>query len=264
MKRLLTICIIVTMTIAIVANSATLKDKEQSIFYSATHYLADQPIKVGYDIFGYNYQAHMFNGSYFNVYAGAAGFPPYEGDTESYLAENPAAENHWAWPYREVDLMMKWNDAWISNQDRGDDLGGTIPDGKLDRHYGYPAYTDSGAWLTNHMSGSYEVNLNGKPKEVHWTYFTKIVTPSNSATKTNGIYYNADGIEIGPAIWGAFATVQTIENDPFAGIHGKQYGSPAGPGFGKYSPTQLDELVATGQLDPQKANDIEDSGGAAE
>ena len=28
---------------------------------------ADVP---GYDIFGYNYQAHMFNGSYFNSYAG--------------------------------------------------------------------------------------------------------------------------------------------------------------------------------------------------
>jgi hypothetical protein len=204
--------------------------------YSAGHYLAGLPIPVGYDIYGYNYQAHLFNGSYANVYLGGAGFPPYEGDTEAYLAENPAAENHWAWPYRDTDLMMKWNDAWISNQDRGDDVGGTVPDGKLDRHYGYLTYTDSGAWLTNHMSGSYEVDLNGKAKRVHWTYFTKIVTPPSSATKVDNIWYNEEGIEIGPAIWGAFATVQEIENDPFADIHGKQYGSPAGPGFGQYGP----------------------------
>ncbi|MBW8040185.1 MAG: hypothetical protein FVQ85_09325 [Planctomycetes bacterium] len=257
MKRLLTICTIVTMTIAIVANAATLKDKEPSIFYSAAHYLTGQPIKVGYDIFGYNYQAHMFNGSYYNSYAGGAGFPPYEGDDDSYLTANPTAANHWAWPYRNVDLSMKWNDAWLSNQDNDGD-------GKLDRHYGYPTYTNSGAWLTNHMSGSDEIMVNDKLKKAHWTYFTKIVTPSDSANKVANVWYDADGVEIGPEIWGAFATVQTVENDPFYGIHGKQYGSPAGPGFGKYSPTQLDELVATGQLDPQKANDIEDSGGAAE
>ena len=47
-------------------------------------------IETGYDVFGYNYQAHLFNGSYANVYLGGAGFPPYEGDTEAYLAENPA------------------------------------------------------------------------------------------------------------------------------------------------------------------------------
>lgn len=176
----------------------------------------------------------MFKGSYFNSYAGGAGFPPWEGDDDAYLAENPTAAGHWAWPYRDIDLAMKWNDAWISNEDNfGGGVDGDEPDGLLDRHPGYPKYTDSGAWLTNHMSGTY---AEGKGKKYRWTYFTKIVTPSSSATKTDGVWYNEDGIEIGPAIWGAFATVLTVDNDPVLGTHGKFYGSPASPGFGKYGP----------------------------
>jgi hypothetical protein len=215
------------LTLASITSADTIKDG--TIVYSTGHYLDGQPLKKGYDIFGYNYQAHLFNGSYFNVYSGRDGFPPYEGDDDAYLAENPAAASHWAWPYRDVSLSMKWNDAWISNQDQDGDHA-------LDRHPGYPSYTDSGAWLTNHMSGSYEIEVNGKLKDAHWTYFTKIVTPSSSDVKTDGIWYepDADGTEIGPAIWGDFATVQEVENDPFAGVHGKQYGSPAGPGFGQY------------------------------
>ncbi len=57
------------------------------IEYSAGHYLAGDPIPTGYDPYGYNYQAHIFKGSYFNAYAGAAGYPPYTGDDEAYLTE---------------------------------------------------------------------------------------------------------------------------------------------------------------------------------
>lgn len=169
-----------------------------------------------FDEYGYNYNAHMFKGSYFNAYAKAAKppLPAWDGDDEAYLAENPNAVNHWAWPYREVDLLMKWNDAWISNKDRDGD-------GKLDRHYGYDTYIGSGAWLTNHQSG-------GKGKD-HWTYFTKIVAAPADAVKDGGIWYTADGIEIGPAIWGSFATIQSVESG-----EGAYYVSPYGPGFGKF------------------------------
>ncbi|MHC4603894.1 MAG: hypothetical protein ACYS6W_11260, partial [Planctomycetota bacterium] len=88
----------------------------------------------------------------------------------------------------------------------------------------------------NHQSGSYEANINGKTKTAHWSYFVKIVAPLETANKIGDIWYNADGVEIGPSIWGSFARIQQVENDPFAGIHGKQYGSPAGPGFGQYAP----------------------------
>jgi len=182
--------------------------------YSVGHYLAEQPLKVGYDIFGYNYQAHMFSGYYCNVYLGRDGFPPYEGDAEAYLAGNPGAANQWYWPYRDVRLVMKWNDAWLSNKDCDDD-------GLLDRHYGYDSYIGSGAWETNHQWG----NDDGDK----WSYFCKIVAAPADATNVDGTWYTADGTEIGPAIWGAFAIIQEVES----GI-GVTYVSPAGPGFGKW------------------------------
>ena len=91
-------------------------------------------------------------------------------------------------------------------------------------------YLGSGAWLANHQSGTYEVDGN----KCKWLYFVKIVAVPSDATLTGGIWYAADGTEIGPEIWGAFATIQEVSNDPCAGIHGAQYVTPAGPGLGKW------------------------------
>lgn len=158
-------------------------------------------IQVGYDQWGYNYQANIFNGYYCDSYRDAS----------------------WCQAYKDIELTMKWNNAWMSNQD-------CDGDGKLDRHPGYSSYIGSGAWLTNHQKGSY---TDSEGNECKWEYFSKIVAVAADATKTNGIWYNAEGKEIGPVIWGQFAIVQQIENDPCAGINGKQYGSPVGPGLGK-------------------------------
>jgi hypothetical protein len=196
--------------------------QDGEIVYSAGHYLEGQPIPTGFDAYGYNYQAHLFSGSYANVYLGGAGFPPYEGDDDAYLAENPLAENHWAWPYREYDLGMKWNDAWLSNKD-------CDGDGKLDRHYGYDSYIGSGAWETNHTSTKY---LNDNGKKCSYGDFVKIIAVPGDANKINTIWYNADGVEIGSDIWGQFAITQEVVNDPCDGVHGLQYISPDHAGFG--------------------------------
>lgn len=196
--------------------------QDGTILYSTTHDKAGEPIPVGYDEYGYNYQAHMFKGSYANVYLGGAGYPPYQGDDAGYIAEHPAAASHWAWPYRDVELIMQWNDAWISNKDCGvDGDANSSPDGKLDRHYGYNSYVGSGAWETNHMSGE----ENGEK----WTYFAKIVAVPDDAVLTGGYWQAINGKEIGPEIWGQFATIQEVES----GL-GTTYLSPAGPGFGKW------------------------------
>jgi hypothetical protein len=210
--------------------------KDGVLTYSAGHYLAGQPLQLGYDPYGYNYQGHLFEGSYANVYLGGHGFPPYpyegsEDEKAQYLEDNPDAADKWYWPYRDVYLVMKWNDAWLANTDRGTDgIIGSDPDGKLDRHYGHDSYIGSGAWETNHMVGTYE--LDGET--IEWDYFTKIIAAPADAYKEGGVWYAADGTEIGPVIWGSFATILTVENDPGIGAEGKQYGSPAGPGFGKW------------------------------
>lgn len=158
-------------------------------------------ITPGYDMWGYNYQAHMFNGFYDNYSRPV--IPVNEGDK----------------------LEMKWNDAWLSNMDCDGDA-------KLDRHYGYSTYRGSGAWLTNHMAGTYE---DGEVT-CNWTYFTKIVAAPSDATLSGGYWLTSGGVVIGPALWGDFAIIQEVYNDNCAGENGLLYKSPASPGFGVYKP----------------------------
>lgn len=198
--------------------------KSGNIFYSPGSYLAGQPLTLGVDPYGYNYQAMKFSGNYYNAYANSAGFPPYNGDDVTYLAENPTAENHWAWPYRNDSLAMKWNEAWLSNQD---DDG----DGKLDRPTDDGGtYIGSGAWLTNHQSGNY----TDEGGDQIWNNFIKIVAVPSTAQAVDAIWYEENGKEIGPVIWGQFAIIQEIINDSGTGEHGISYLSPAGPGVGKW------------------------------
>jgi hypothetical protein len=156
-------------------------------------------ILVGFDDWGYNYQAHLFNGFYCDAYRNAA----------------------WCQEYVNDKLAMKWNDAWLSNRD-------CDGDGQLDRHYGFDSYIGSGAWLTNHMSGEYEQD----GEICRWSYFVKIVAAPADAYVDDGIWYTAEGDEIGPAIWSDFAVLQEVETDPCAGAHGLQYISPVGGGLG--------------------------------
>ena len=156
------------------------------------------PITMGVNEWGYNYQARMFNGKYCDSYRDAA----------------------WCQSYKDINLSMKWNDAWLANTDADGDL-------KLDRHHGYDTFRGSGAWLTNHQSG---VNEDGSV----WTYFTKIVAAPDDAFVIDGVWYAADGTEIGPVIWGQFAIIMTVSNDSAYDEHGVQYLSPMGPGFGKF------------------------------
>lgn len=98
-------------------------------------------IVKGYDQWGYNYQAHMFNGFADNYSRPTV--PVTSGDK----------------------LIMKWSDAWLANVDCNGD-------GKLDRGLvdGVVNGTSMG-WLTNHYNGT--VDVNGKTKR--YTDFYKIV-----------------------------------------------------------------------------------------
>jgi len=161
-------------------------------------------IETGFDQWGYNYQAHMFNGKYCDAYRDAA----------------------WCQEWKDVELIMKWNDAWLSNADCDGDL-------LLDRHFGFASYIGSGAWLTNHQKGSY---VDDSGKKQRWEYFVKIVAAPANAVLIGGVWRTPDGTEIGPAIWGEFAIVQEVNNDTGTKEHGVAYLSPYTAGFGKFSP----------------------------
>lgn len=165
-----------------------------------------EPLDTGFDDWGYNYEAHIFNGKYCDAYRDAS----------------------WCQPYANDDLQMKWNDAWLSNSD-------CDGDGLLDRHYGFASYIGSGAWLTNHQKGIY-LDANGKKQR--WEYFVKIVAvPADAQTNGAGTWYAADGTEIGPAIWGEFAVIQEVYNDTGTADHGVLYLSPYSAGLGRFSPS---------------------------
>jgi len=78
----------------------------------------------------------------------------------------------WCQPNADVDLLMKWNDAWLSNVECDDDS-------MLDRYYGFDSYIGSGAWTTNHQSGSHE---DDDGQTCNWNYFVKIVAAPADAT----------------------------------------------------------------------------------
>ena len=156
-------------------------------------------VEVGYDDWGFNHQAQIFNGGYCDAYFQAA----------------------WCQPYNNIDLIMKWNNAWLSTKD-------CDGDNRLDRHLGYDSYIGSGAWITNHQSG--KVDVNGKMRK--WTYFVKVIAAPEDASASGGYWYTPEGIELGPVIWDDFAVIQEVYNDPSVGANGVLYKSPANPGLG--------------------------------
>lgn len=105
-------------------------------------------LSVGYDQFGYNYQAHDFNGTYDGSDRNLDG--TYFGQTGDYVDDK---------------LMMKWSDSWLANKD-------CDADGKLDRGLdGGTVGGTSKGWLTNHVKGDY---TDGNGDDQNYTYFVKI------------------------------------------------------------------------------------------
>lgn len=104
---------------------------------------AGQPISVGYDAYGYNYQAHSFNGTYDGLDRVLDG--KYYGSTGDFVDDS---------------VQMKWSNDWLANTDCNGDR-------RLDR--GVDGI--SRGWLTNHISGDY---LDGDGATQRYTDFVKI------------------------------------------------------------------------------------------
>ena len=197
------------------------------IFYPSGHYLVGSSLSNGYDNFGYNYQAHMFKGLYANLYLGVAGFPPYKGNNDQYLIENPeVAGNEYImefyWPFRNDEVTMKWNDAWQPNKDCN-------KDGILDE-ISYEEIIGSGGWENFHSKGTY-VNSNGKL--CHWEQHYKIIALPENLTLVDGYWYDANGNEIGENFYDYWAIIQIGYNNPCGeGVEIEKYLSPFRAGFG--------------------------------
>ncbi len=142
-----------------------------------------QPITLGFDQFGYNYQAHEFNGTYDSADRVLDG--TYFGQTGDFVDDR---------------LRMKWSDDWLSNRDCNGD-------GRLDRgapgSAGYPILSQG--WLTNQIEGEYDSDGDGT-EDAHYTYFAKIVW-----------------VGPGGSLWGQYQIIQEVNNDPVGGFHGLNF-----------------------------------------
>lgn len=205
MKKILLFSLIFSMAFLLIVNSSEAKksEGEKCTTIQSGELLASDGsvIDVGFDSWGYNYQGMMFRGGYCDAYRDAS----------------------WCQAYKDDYLLMKWNEAWVSNKD-------CDGDGKLDRHYGYSSYIGSGAWLTNHQAGEY---MEGEDV-CKWNYFIKIVAAPEDAILEGGSWYTADGVEIGASIWGQFVIIQEVYNDSCYNEHGLQVLSDFRAGLGNW------------------------------
>ena len=106
-------------------------------------------LTLGFDEFGYNYQARQFNGTY---------------DSSDRVLDG-------LWFGRSGDfvddrLSMAWSEDWLSNAD-------CTGDGKLDRGGRGSSSAISRGWTTNHVEGDYDSDGDGS-QDAHYTYAVKI------------------------------------------------------------------------------------------
>ncbi|HAX82864.1 MAG TPA: hypothetical protein DCY40_09905 [Actinobacteria bacterium] len=150
MKRVFLLLAVMLMIIGLVAPAALAvppppdNEKCATIQGGTITDSAGNPLSVGFDEFGYNYQAHLFVGTY---------------DSSDRVLDG----TYWGLTGDYVDdvLMMKWSEDWLANVDCNDD-------GKLDRGTSGVSL----GWLTNHIIGDY-VDADGNVQ--HYTNFVKIV-----------------------------------------------------------------------------------------
>lgn len=138
----------VTAGIAMAAPPPPDNDKCATIQGGTITDTAGNPISVGYDEFGYNYQAHMFNGT----------FDSSDRTIDGMYGGSPDGADD--------ALAMKWSNAWLANVDCDDD--GLLDRGLVDGTVG----GISMGWLTNHVNGDY-FDVDGNVQ--HYTDFVKIV-----------------------------------------------------------------------------------------
>lgn len=155
MKRLLTVMTVVLLLVGLLSTAAVAAPPDNgrcaTIQGGTITDTAGNTLSVGFDEFGYNYQAHLFNGTY---------------DSSDRVLDGFYWEDQASTDYADDALIMKWSNSWLANVDCNDDQ-------KLDRGLvdGVVGGISLG-WLTNHETNDY---VDGDGNVQHYTYFAKIV-----------------------------------------------------------------------------------------
>ncbi|MGH2536027.1 MAG: hypothetical protein ACRDHL_01385 [Candidatus Promineifilaceae bacterium] len=148
-------------------------------------------LETGFDQFGYNYQAHSFNGTY---------------DSQDRVIDGKWFGN--MGDYVDDSLSLKWSDEWLANVD-------CDGDGKLDRGLvdGVVGGSSLG-WTTNHVVGDY-VDAGGQLQS--YTYFVKIVWVGAGGNVFGGAYQIIEEVYNDPA--GGFTGLYSRAGAPGLGLN---------------------------------------------
>lgn len=182
--------------------------KDGVLKYPVGHYLEGQLLTTGYDIYGFNYQAHRFDGCFVNYLRSYHGSPPYEGECSMHFS-------------------LKWNDAYLSNKD-------CDGDGYLDRDWSL----GSGAWRFEQQRGEY---MNEDGEICTYSFFAKLIVPPSGSyvgepcDSRGCTWYTSSGEEIGLQRHVYFAMISAITHDSCGRYSGPYYLSslPVGLGYWK-------------------------------
>lgn len=178
---------------------------------------------MGFDEWGFNWNAHQFNGYLINMMLGDHYFMGWQHYQQHvYNGEglefwNMLVTNYDYFPYLmpiellDTKLNAHWNDALISKEGV------------------YPAiWVDSDAWIV--------FKYSGKVGNKNWSHLRKLVASKSTDNLENGIWYNDQWEEIGfeSMYWPELIVVQVINTGEIPSFFYDEYRSPWGPGYGKY------------------------------
>lgn len=174
-----------------------------------------------FDVYGFNWQAHHFNGYLVNAILGDYlykdmpfhNWKPYAGEGESFIQEFDNTFGFFMLPPALLDceLVMHWNDELISCE-------GVYPD----------TWIDSNGWITFH----YSMDIKGQK----WSQFQKLVATRSTDYLENGIWYNKEGKEIGIMSydWNTLIIVKVVSTGNVPAFMYPEYNSALSSGLGKY------------------------------
>lgn len=183
----------------------------------------------GFDQWGYNWNAHQFNGYLINAWFGdemdpTADWykkePPYNGDWEGYAEDHPEVLEYGFYYYGNMTMVSHWNESCISKE-------GVYNDQIL----------DSDAWITFHYRAG-----EGKEK---WSQFQKFVAAKSSYTleiylvddygqPVYGEWFSEDDESVGLYyLWPDRVLIQVVNTGSVPEGMLPTYKGIIGPGLGK-------------------------------
>ncbi|MDX8338729.1 hypothetical protein SLH46_06025 [Draconibacterium sp. IB214405] len=182
----------------------------------------------GFDEWGFNWNAHHFNGYLMNAVMGDYLYDfmpfykwnegPYQGEGDEFIVK--FVNEFGFFPIYpsllDCKLVMHWNDALITKD-------GIYPVYAWD----YSGWVDSNAWITFH----YSMDKDGEK----WSSFQKLVAQRATDYLEDGVWYNENDEAIGLASdWPTLILIKKVNTGNVPDMFMDSYNSPLAPGLGKY------------------------------